>query len=89
MILFVFLVNMVHPSVFSDSITSAQAEGSIDWLEQEAEKTVIAAIDMLKRQRDLNQQEAHQMLCDMAQKRKTSVVDISKKLLTVSRKLTL
>lgn len=79
---------MTHLPGYTALTPSAEAELSVDWLEQEEQKLVSAAIDILKRQRNLNEDEAHLMLCDMANKRKTSLVDIAQKLMTISRKLT-
>lgn len=54
----------------------------------EEQKLIDTARDILVRQRNLSTEDALAMLNDMADKRKTGLVDISSQLVTITKKLT-
>ncbi len=57
-------------------------------LSLEEQKVVDSARDILMRQRALNEEEAYSLLCEMADKRKTGMADISLQLINITKRLT-
>jgi len=54
----------------------------------EDQKLVDSAKDILMHQRDLSEEQAYLLLSEMADKRKTGMVDISLQLINITKRLT-
>jgi AmiR/NasT family two-component response regulator len=57
-------------------------------LSPEDQKLVDSAKDILMHQRDLSEEQAYSLLSEMAEKRKTGMVDMSLQLINITKRLT-
>jgi AmiR/NasT family two-component response regulator len=57
-------------------------------LSPEDQKLVDSAKDILMHQRDLSEEQAYSLLSEMADKRKTGMVDMSLQLINITKRLT-
>jgi AmiR/NasT family two-component response regulator len=64
-------------------------EQNATMIKLEEHQSILRAQDMLMRQRNLNEEEAYQMLQDMAKKRNMKLTEIANQLIETAKRLTI